>query len=139
MAGGRSTINTVLKMGASVSEIKKVCRIKSYPQIGGEPENLETTDMEDIMQTFVQGVQQTGAMQFTINYEKSVYDAVKTLAGKDMYYQLEFGEGGEDGTYSWQGRHSIFINEGAVNGIREATISVTPSTEIKAGVAQGTS
>lgn len=135
MAGGRSTINTVLKMGESAASLSKVCRIKSYPQLGGESENLETTDMEDIMQTFVLGVQQTGAMQFTINYEKETYDAVKALARKDMFYQLEFGENGADGIFSWKGQHSIFVNEGAVNGIREATISVTPSTEIKDGAA----
>jgi hypothetical protein len=130
MAGGRSTINSVLKIGESKDKLTKVCRIKSYPQLGGEAEQLESTDMEDIMQTFVMGVQQTGSMAFTYNYEKETYDAVKALARKDMYYQLEFGENGVDGIFSWQGQHSTYINEGAVNGIREATISVVPSTEI---------
>lgn len=130
MAGGRSTINTVLKSGASASALTKLCRIKTYPQLGGEPEQIETTDMEDTMQTFVPGVQQMETMQFTINYEKDSYDTVKSRIATDKYFQLEFGEAGVDGIFSWMGEISAFINEGEVNGVREATITCTRSTEI---------
>lgn len=130
MAGGRSTINTVLKSGATASALTKLCRIKSYPQLGGEPEQHETTDMEDIMQTFVEGVQSAEAMQFTINYEKDVYDSIKERIATDKYFQLEFGANGVDGIFSWEGKISIFVNEGETNGIREATITITRSSEI---------
>ena len=130
MAGGRSTINTVLKSGATAESLTKLCRIKSYPQLGGEPEQIETTDMEDTMQTFVDGVQQMETMQFTINYEKDTYDAIKARIATDKFFQLEFGASGVDGIFSWQGKISAFVNEGEVNGVREATITITRSTEI---------
>lgn len=130
MAGGKSTINTTLKSGDKAASLAKLCRIKSYPQLGGEPEQIETTDLEDTSQTFVPGVQAVEAMQFTANYSKEAYTAVKAAAGKEQVYELDFGKDGEDGTFSWKGQHNVFVNEGEVNGLREMTISVTPSTEI---------
>lgn len=130
MAGGRSTINTVLKSGASPSELTKLCKIKSYPQLGGEPEQLETTDLEDVMQTFVEGVQSVEAMQFLANYENDTYDAVEKRIATDKYFQLEFGENGVDGIFSWMGSISQFVNGGEVNGVREATITCTPSSKV---------
>lgn len=138
MAGGRSTINTVLKSGATASALTKLCRIKSYPQLGGEPEQVETTDMEDVMQTFVEGVQSTDAMQFTINYEKDTYDEIKERIETDKFFQLEFGASGVDGIFSWTGKISVFVNEGEVNGVREATITITRSSEVKDGAASTT-
>ena len=54
-------------------------QIKSYPQLGGEPESIETTDMEDKMQTFVPGVQSMSAMQFTANYDKEKFDEIHEI------------------------------------------------------------
>lgn len=132
MAGGRSTINTVLKSGTTASALTQLCRIKSYPQLGGEPEQIETTDLEDTSQTFVPGVQAVESMAFTANYTKEAYEKVKAEEGKENIYELNFGAEGVDGAFSWKGQHTVFVNEGEVNGVREMTISVTPSTEIKA-------
>lgn len=124
MSAGMSTINTVLKAGATASALTQLCKIKSYPQLGGEPESIETTDMEDKMQTFVPGVQSMSAMQFTANYDKEKFDEIKASSDKEQIYELDFGKDGADGKYCWKGQHSVFINEGAVNGLREMTISI---------------
>lgn len=130
MADGRSTINTVLKSGATASALTQLCRIKSYPQLGGSPEQLETTDMEDTMQTFVEGVQSVEPLEFLVNYGKESYDEVQERITTDKYFQIEFGENGVDGKFSWSGTISQYVNGGEVNGIREATITITPSSEI---------
>lgn len=135
MSAGYSTINSVLKWGATAAAVAKVTKIKSYPQLGGEPDRLETTDMEDVMQTFVLGVQSLDSMNFTLNYDATLYETIKGTAKTDLFYQLEFGAEGADGIYSWKGQHDIYINEGAVNGIREMTLSVAPSSEIVQGAA----
>lgn len=135
MSAGYSTINSVLKWGAEAASVAKVTKIKTYPQLGGEPDRLETTDMEDTMQTFVFGVQSIDSMTFTLNYDPTLYETIKTTAKTTLFYQLEFGEAGADGIYSWKGQHDIYINEGAVNGIREMTLAVAPSTEINKGAA----
>lgn len=130
MSAGMSTINTVLKAGTTASALTQLCKIKSYPQLGGEPESIETTDMEDKMQTFTPGVQSMSAMQFTANYDKEKFDEIKASSDKKQIYELDFGKDGADGKYCWKGQHSVFINEGAVNGLREMTISIMPSTEV---------
>lgn len=130
-----STIDTILETSADGSTWEKLCKIKSYPQLGGAPDQLETTDMEDESQTFEPGVQSMDAMEFTANYTLAAYTAVKAKAGTTLKYRLKMGKDGVDGVATWDGQHSVHINEGAVNAIREMTITVSPSTKISVGEA----
>lgn len=129
----KSTINTILETSADGTTWTKLCRIKSYPALGGAPEQLETTDLEDEQQTFVPGVQSMEAMEFTANYELSDYTAVKEKANTELHYRLKMGKDGADGVATWQGEHSVYVNEGEVNGVREMTISVSASTKVSLG------
>ena len=135
-AKATSTINTVLEVSEDNSTWNKLCKIKSYPALGGSPEQIETTDLEDEVQTFIPGVQSMNAMEFKANYTLASYTAVKDKAMKNLHYRLKMGENGKDGVATWQGQHSVYINEGEVNGVREMTISVSPSTKI--GIAEAT-
>lgn len=126
-----STIGTVLKAGADKTSLTQLCKIKSYPDLGGTPEPLESTDLEDETQTFVDGVQSLDAMEFTANYTKEAYDAVVESAGTEQKYQLEFGPVGVDGIFSWTGTHSVRGTGGKVNSVREMIITCTPSSKIE--------
>lgn len=125
-----STIGTVLKAGTDKSSLAQLCKIKSYPDIGGSADPLETTDLEDEEQTFVDGVRSRDAMEFTANYTKESFDAVKAKEGAEQKYQLEFGEAGADGIFSWTGTHTVRVSGGEVNGVREMVITCTPSSKI---------
>lgn len=125
-----STIGTILETSTDGKVWEKLCKIKSYPQLGGAPDQLETTDMEDGAQTFIPGVQSVDAMEFTANYTLTAYTAVKAKEGTALKYRLKMGTNGADGVATWDGQHSVYINEGAVNAVREMTISVSPSTKI---------
>lgn len=126
-----STIGTVLEVSENGTEWEKLCKIKSYPALGGAPEQLETTDLEDEVQTFVPGVQTMEAMEFTANYTLEAYTAVKAKSMKALHYRLKMGKDGKDGVASWDGQHAVYVSEGEVNGIRQMTISVSPSTKIE--------
>lgn len=130
-----STIGTILEISEDGTAWSKLCKIKSYPQLGGAPDQLETTDMEDGSQTFIPGVQSVDAMEFTANYTLTAYTAVKAKEGTALKYRLKMGKDGVDGVATWDGQHSVYINEGAVNAVREMTISVSPSTKISVGAA----
>lgn len=125
-----STIGTILKAGAAASSLTQLCKIKSYPDLGGAPEQLESTDLEDKAQTYVAGIQTLEAMEFTANYTKEAYDSVAATVGTEQKYQLEFGENGEDGIFSWTGTHSVRVTAGEVNAVREMVITCTPSSKI---------
>ena len=130
-----STIGTVLEVSTDGTAWEKLCKIKSYPALGGAPEQLETTDLEDETQTFILGVQSMEAMEFTANYTLEAYTAVKAMAMTDLHYRLKMGKDGKDGVATWDGQHSVYVNEGEVNGVREMTISVSASTKIELGEA----
>lgn len=130
-----STIGTILEFSEDGETYTKLCKIKSYPALGGAPEQVETTDLEDDAQTFVPGVQTMEAMEFSANYTLDSYTAVKAKAGKPGYYRLKMGAGGADGVASWQGQHEVYLNEGEVNGVRAMTVSVSASTKITIGAA----
>lgn len=127
-----STIGTILKCGASAAALTQLCKIKSYPDLGGAPEQIETTDLEDTAQTFVPGVQSVDQMEFTCNYNPTDYAAVVSAipASGSQYYQLEFGTDGADGKFQWQGTHSVRVSGGDVNSVREMVITCTPDTNI---------
>lgn len=130
-----STIGTILEVSENGTTWEKLCKIKSYPQLGGAPEQIEVTDLEDESQAFIPGVQAQDAMEFTANYTLESYTAVKAKAGKNLKYRVKMGKDGVDGVATWDGQHDVFINEGAVNGAREMTITVSPSTKISVGAA----
>lgn len=130
-----STIGTVLEVSSDGTTWEKLCKIKSYPALGGAPEQLETTDLEDEAQTFILGVQSMDSMDFTANYTLESYKAVKAKAMTDLHYRLKMGKDGKDGVATWDGQHSVYINEGEVNGVREMTISVSASKKIELGEA----
>lgn len=130
-----STIGTTLEVSENGTTWEKLCKIKSYPQLGGAPEQIEVTDLEDESQAFIPGVQAQDAMEFTANYTQEAYTAVKAKAGKNLKYRVMMGKDGVDGVATWDGQHDVFINEGAVNSAREMTITVFPSTKISVGAA----
>ena len=130
MAKAYSTIYTVLKFGTAASSLTQLCKIKSYPDLGGAPDTIETTDLEDTTQTFVAGVQSVDQMEFTANFTPDAFTALKTNEGVDGYFELDFGQNGSEGKFTWQGTYSAFVTGGDVNAVRECTIVVTPSTAI---------
>ena len=130
-----STINTVLKVGATGATVARVCAIKSYPDLGGDPEKITVTDLEDTDETSVPGVRSADDMQFTANYTKEAHTAVLAACGKHQIFQLDFGADGADGQFSWSGEMSVKINGGEVNGAREMTLTIVRDSAIKVGAA----
>lgn len=123
-----ATIGTILKFGTAQGSLTELCKIKSYPQLGGEREQIETTDLTDTTQTFVPGVQSVEPMNFTANFLISTYTTLKANALKDGYFELDFGLAG--GKATWEGQYDVYVNEGGVNEAVEMTIVVYPSTEV---------
>lgn len=126
-----STINTVLKVGATGAAVAKVCAIKSYPDLGGDPEKITVTDLEDTDEASVPGVRSADDMQFTANYTKESYEAVLAVCGKQQIFELDFGADGADGKFSWSGQMSVKVNGGEVNGAREMTLTIVRDSAIK--------
>ena len=121
----------------------KLANIKTYPEIDGSPNTLQTTDLEDQSHTYIMGVQggSNSTLDFTSNFTLASYKNVRDNIPptfNDYYYMLQFfsdGTGvhpGENlGAWLWTGTHSVSVNAGSVDAVREMTIHCVPSSAIK--------
>lgn len=108
----------------------KLIDIKDFPDLGGAPEMLETTTLSDAMQTYIEGIQSSDALEFTANYTKEDYTALKELKGKKESYAVYFGDEGVDGKFEFDGYLSARVKGGGVNEVVGMTISIAPATPI---------
>ena len=128
-----NTYGVELHWGTSAEAVVKVIDIKDFPDMIGEPEMLETTTLSDSMQTYIPGIQNLDGLEFTANYTKADFTALKALEGKEEEYAVYFGEDGADGIFKFKGYLSAFPVGGGVNEVVSMTISIAPSTPITMG------
>ena len=153
----KSTYGTYLKVkpkaetGTPAYEI--LCPITDFPDLGGEPEMLQTTTLGDKAHTYIEGIQSMDSLPFTTNlyfgdaetkgsflYIKKNYDSTSDSFDfaidfvKDPTGAGKAGEA-EGGTIllraKWTGQLSISVNGGGVDEVVSCTISISPSTPIE--------
>lgn len=136
-----STYKVFLMQGTGSTTVtwSKLVDIKEFPDLGGEPEMLETTTLSDKMQTYIAGIQSLDAMSFTANYDVDDFADLKALEGQTNQYAVWFGgtesggvvtPTGSEGKFSFDGQLSVYANGGGVNEVVNMTITIAPSTVI---------
>lgn len=129
----------VYLMQKTGSAYSKLIDIKDFPDLGGSPEMLETTTLSDSMQTYIPGIQNSDALEFTANYTKNDYGTLKELEGEENDFAVWFGatvDGGNatpdgaDGKFSFKGYLSVNVVGGGVNEVVDMTITIAPSSVI---------
>ena len=117
----------------------KLIDIKEFPDLGGEPEMLETTTLSDNMQTYIPGIQSLDGLSFTANYTLTDFQKLKALEGKTVEYGVWFGASettgtltpdGSNGKFTFSGELSVYPVGGGVNEVVDMNISIAPSTPI---------
>ena len=117
----------------------KLIDIKEFPDLGGEPEMLETTTLSDKMQTYIAGVQSLEGLSFTANYDKTDFASLKALEGKQEQFAVWFGGSeaggvvtpdGSNGKFSFKDELSVYPVGGGVNEVVDMNITIAPSTVI---------
>lgn len=118
---------------------EKLVDIKDFPDLGGEPEMLETTTLSDKMQTYIPGIQNLDALAFTANYTKEKFTELKGMEGTEHDYSVWFGgteengvvtPTGSDGKFDFKGQHSVYAVGAGVNEVVGMNITIAPSTPI---------
>lgn len=130
----------LMHKAAGEEAFSKLLDIKEFPDLGGEPEMLETTTLSDNMQTYIPGIQSLDGLSFTANYDKEQFKTLKALEGKDEEYAVWFGgtetggvltPDGSNGKFSFTGQLSVYPVGGGVNEVVDMNISIAPSTPIQ--------
>ena len=121
---------------------EKLIDIKSFPDLGGAPELLETTTLSDSMTTNIMGIQSLDALEFECNYTLADYTKLKEMEGTDKEFAVWLGgtesggtitPDGSDGKFEFNGQLSVYVNGGGVNEVRNMTVSIAASTPITLG------
>lgn len=129
----------LMKKGESGETWSKLVDIKEFPDLGGEPEMLETTTLSDNMQTYIAGIQSLDGLSFSANYDMATFKTLKALEGKKASYAVWFGgtelsgtvtPDGSNGKFSFDGELSVYPVGGGVNEVVGMTITIAPSTPI---------
>ena len=137
-----SSFKTFLMKKGTGDTYEKLVDIKDFPDLGGSPEMLETTTLSDPMQTYVEGIQSQDALEFTINYELAKYKELVGLKGVETDFAVWFGgdeQGntitptGAEGKFNFNGYLSVRVVGKGTNEVKEAVVSIAPSTPIAIG------
>lgn len=140
--GAISTYKVFLmyKPNGGATSYTKLVDIKEFPDLGGEPELLETTTLSDKMQTFIMGIQTADGLAFPANYDKAKFAELKELEGSQHDFAVWFGgteadgvvtPDGSNGKFSFKGELFAKVNGGGVNEVVGMTVTVAPSTPIE--------
>ena len=121
---------------------EKLIDIKSFPDLGGSPELLDTTTLSDPMTTNIMGIQSLDALEFECNYTLVDYTRLKEMEGEDKEFAVWLGgtevggvanPSGADGKFEFNGQLSVYVNGGGVNEVVNMTVSIAASTPITLG------
>lgn len=123
----------------SESTYTKLIDIKEFPDLGGEPEMLETTTLSDKMQTYIAGIQSMDGLSFSANYDMTDFKKLKALEGKKESYAVWFGGSensgtvtpdGSNGKFAFDGELSVYPVGGGVNEVVGMNVTIAPSAPI---------
>ena len=128
-----TTIHTYLGTASSLTAtaFTKLTSIKDFPDLGGAPDQVEITDLDDDVQKVLLGVQSMSALEFTANYVPAEYDELSAMAdGTIRKFCVAFGNTGEYGIFAWEGQLTVWVVGGGVNAAREMRISISAASKV---------
>lgn len=134
-----STIHSFLMSGTGTPLVySKLLDIKDYPDLFGDPNQLQATTLSDTQHWYVEGVKDNaGALNFTANYDAATFNTIKSSEGTEGNYALWFGEGGtpvapdgHNGKFSFKGYPYVKLVGKGVDEVREMVVGIIPSTGI---------
>lgn len=127
-----STYPITLKYDSSANATPSwddVCDIKDFPDLGGAPDMLENTTLSDSARTYIAGIKDQQALEFTANYDEDDFDDIAALTGTKKF-QLWFGASGASGKFAFSGTISAYVVGAGVNEVVDMKIVIVPSTPI---------
>lgn len=122
-----SSYKVELLKGNGSSVYEKFSDIKSFPDLMGDPNTIETTTLSDDQQTFIPGIKTGDTLQFVCNYSSDLATKVKAIEGQDTAWQVKFSDGS---TFTFKGAVSMGIPGKGVDEVLELNLNIVPSTVV---------
>ena len=135
---GTSTVDTYLMKKSDDGKYTKVVDIINYPDLGGDPEQIDITTLTDHMRRSIPGIQEVEALAFESNYTSENFEKLKALNGIEGEYAIYYGRDaatkepdGHDGKFGFTGTMTSYPMGGGVNEPRKIRSVIMSSTEIE--------
>lgn len=134
-----STIGVYLMKKGSGDTWSKLVDVKSIPDLVSPPESLDTTTLSNTARTFIPGLKDTQALEFTANYTKTDFETLAALEGTETEFAVWFGHTvttgvatptGADGKFAFKGYLTPGVSGADVNAVVDMTITIMPTTEV---------
>ena len=136
-----NTYGVYLMQGSSATPpvYTKLVDIKSFPDLGGGEDALDTTTLSDGFRHYIPGIKDPaggGGLQFTANYVKADYTTLAALEGTETPFAVWIGHStpgtpdGHDGKFAFTGYLTVAVAGGNVNEVANMNISIFPTSDI---------
>lgn len=112
----------------------KLVDIKDFPDLGGPPEQIETTTLSDPGRTYIPGIENTEQKTLTCNYTATDYATLEALKGTEQNVAIWFGgtesggvvtPNGSDGKFVGKAYINVFVAGAGVNEVVNMTVTLT--------------
>lgn len=113
-----------------------------FPDLGGEPDQIDVTNLSDDSFKYIHGLKDYGSLSFGFIYDgmgnTSNYKTLKDLedAGKTIFWNVVIPKAGDDGatgiTFSFSGVPAVYMSGTGVNSRLEFQLSVALDSDIEA-------
>ena len=101
----------------------------SIPDLGGDADNVETTDLDSANRTYIPGLKDFGDLEFEFNYEKTQYAKLNTaaVAGTSVEWEISFPTGEK---FTFPGVPSVRINGVGIGEVITYTLKISLSGDV---------
>lgn len=113
----------------------KIAGLQEFPDIGGAPEQIDITTLDDTMMHYMNGLKDVGAMEFTFLYDKqdnanSNYQTLCKLedAGNVVSWEVKLPTGTK---FHWDGEVAVTLSGDGVNAAVHFVANIGVATDIE--------
>lgn len=118
---------TKLEFKGTGTDYTELVGLKSVPELGSEPEQVDVTHLGSAKKVNIQGLQDPGTLEFPFVFKEGNFDVARALDdGKEHDFKITFPTVGNI-TYTFKGQVSIKFDSTEVNNALGFTLSVTVS------------
>lgn len=117
---------------STASSYTNIPDLQECPQLGGAPEKVEVTTLEDSARRYIAGVKEYGDLAFTFLYDNTASTgafAIVSALDEDTVYdwEVEFPDGTK---FDFSGQCSWAISGGGVNAALTFSLNIALNSDI---------
>ena len=123
------------KTSGSGETYTKIAGLQEFPDIGGAPEQIDITTLDDAMMHYMNGLKDVGSMEFTFLFDKqdnasSNYQILCGLedAGNVVSWEVKLPTGTK---FHWDGEVSVTLSGAGINTAVQFVANIGVATDIQ--------